>query len=81
MNKPNNSPQMNALLQKVSGKLGIPAEQLQQELQTGKFDRAIAALKPQEQAAFRQVLADPKQLDRLMNSKQARALYEKLTKG
>lgn len=81
MNKPNNSPQMNALLQKVSGKLGIPAEQLRQELETGKFDRAIAALKPQEQAAFRQVLADPKQLDRLMNSKQARALYEKLTKG
>ncbi|MBQ8923066.1 MAG: hypothetical protein IJ060_13080 [Oscillospiraceae bacterium] len=78
MNQQNNSPQLQALLQAVSGKLGVPAETLQQELQAGKFDKALAGLKPQEKAAFQQVLADPKKLDRMMNSRQAKALYQKL---
>ena len=78
MNQQTNNPQMQALLQAVSGKLGIPAETLQQELQAGKFDKALAGLKPQEKAAFQQVLSDPKKLDRMMNSKQAKALYQKL---
>ncbi len=78
MNQQKNSPQLQALLQAVSGKLGIPAETLQQELQAGKFDKAIAGLKPQEKAAFQQMLADPKKLDRMMNSRQAKALYQKL---
>ena len=72
------NPQLQALLRAVSGKLGIPAETLQQELQEGKFDKALANLKPQEAAAFKQVLADPQKLDRMMNSRQAKALYEKL---
>lgn len=77
---PMNHPQMEALLQTVSAKLGVPAEQLRQELSAGKFDSAFAGLKPQEQAAFRQVLSNPQKLDQIMNSKQARALYERLTK-
>ena len=72
------NPQLQALLRAVSGKLGIPAETLQQELQEGKFDKALANLKPQEAAAFKQILADPQKLDRMMNSKQAKALYQKL---
>ena len=78
MNQQTNNPQMQALLQAASGKLGIPAETLQQELQAGKFDKALAGLKPQEKAAFQQVLSDPKKLDRMMNSRQAKALYQKL---
>lgn len=79
MQKPENSPQLQALLKTVSGKLGIPSEQLQQELEAGKFDRAIAAMKPQDAAAFRQALANPQRLSQMMSSKQARALYQKLT--
>ena len=56
------------------------AETLRQELAAGKFDSAFAGLRPQEQAAFRQVLGDPKKLDQIMNSRQARALYDRLTK-
>ena len=81
MNTPKNSPQMQALLQTVSSKLGVPAETLRQELEAGKFDRALSSMKPQEQAAFQQVLNNPDKLNQIMNSKQARALYEKLTKG
>ena len=80
MEKPKNSPQLQALLQTVSGKLGIPAETLQHDLEAGRFDSAIAAMKPQEAAAFQQALADPKRISRIMSSKQAKALYEKLTK-
>ena len=79
MEKPKNNAQLNALLSAVSGKLGIPAEQLKQDLEAGKFDRAIAGMDQKNAAKFRQVLADPKKLDQIMNSRQAKALYEKLT--
>lgn len=77
---PKDHPQMEALLQTVSAKLGVPAETLRAELAAGKFDSAFAGLKPQEQTAFRQVLSNPKKLDQIMNSKQARAIYDRLMK-
>ena len=80
-NLPKDSPQVSALLQTVSTKLGSPAETLRQELEAGKFDSALAGMKPQEQAMLQQVLNNPQKLNQIMNSKQARALYDKLTKG
>lgn len=80
MDKPKNSPQLQALLKVVSGKLGIPAETLQSELEDGRYDQAIAAMRPQDAAAFQQVLANPQRLNQIMSSRQARALYEKLTR-
>ena len=80
MEKPKNTPQLQALLQTVSGKLGVPADTLRADLEAGKFDQAIAAMSPKDAAVFRQVLADPQRLHRLMSSRQAKALYEKLTK-
>ena len=77
---PKDHPQMEALLQTVSAKLGVPPETLREELAAGRFDSAFAGLKPQEQAAFRQVLSNPKKLDQIMNSKQARAIYDRLMK-
>ena len=79
MEKPKNTPQLQALLQTVSKKLGIPAENLQADLEAGRFDRAIAAMSPQDAAAFQQVLKDPQRINQIMNSRQARAIYEKLT--
>lgn len=76
-----NSPQVNALLQTVSAKLGVPAETLRQDLEAGKFDQALAGMKPQEQAMLNQILNNPQKLNQIMNSKQARAIYDKLTKG
>lgn len=80
MEKPKNSPQLQALLKVVSGKLGIPAETLQSELEAGRYDQALAAMRPQDAAAFQQVLANPQRLSQIMSTKQARALYEKLTR-
>lgn len=79
MEKPQNSAQLQQMLQVVSKKLGIPAEQLRKELEAGKFDQAIAGMDQQSAAKFKQVLADPKKLDQIMNSRQAKALYAKLT--
>lgn len=81
MQRPNASPQVAELLRVVSNKLGIPQETLQQELQSGKFDKAFANMKPQETAKFQQVLSNPQLLNQMMNSKQAQALYQKLTKS
>jgi len=80
MEKPKNSAQLESLLSAVSGKLGVPAETLRSQLESGKFDSAIAGMNPKEQSLFQQVLADPKRLSRIMSSKQAKALYDKLTK-
>lgn len=79
MEKPQNNAQLQAMLQVVSSKLGIPAETLRQELQAGKFDRAIAGMNQQEASKFKQVLDNPQLLNKMMNSRQAKALYEKLT--
>lgn len=79
MEKPQNNAQLNQMLDVVSKKLGIPADQLRQELEAGKFDQAIAGMNQQDAAKFRQVLANPQKLDQIMNSRQAKALYAKLT--
>lgn len=79
MEKPQNNAQLQAMLQVVSSKLGIPADTLRQELQTGKFDKAIASMNQQEASKFKQVLDNPQLLNKMMNSRQAKALYEKLT--
>ncbi|MBP0967269.1 MAG: hypothetical protein J5722_06530 [Oscillospiraceae bacterium] len=79
MEKPKNNAQLTALLNTVGSKLGMSPEQLRKELEAGKFDRALAGMDEKSAAKFRQVLADPKKLDQIMSSRQAKALYEKLT--
>ena len=60
MDRPKNSPQLQAMLKVVGEKLGM---------------------QPQDAAKFRQALANPQKLSQMLGSKQAKALYEKLTKG
>ena len=79
MEKPKNSAQLTALLNTVGSKQGMSPEKLRKELEAGKFDRALAGMDEKSAAKFRQVLADPKKLDQIMSSRQAKALYEKLT--
>ena len=81
MQIPKSSAQMDGLLTAVSAKLGISKETLKNELQSGKFDAALGNMKPQEAAVFQQVLQNPQKLSQIMNTKQAKALYEKLTKS
>lgn len=79
MEKPQNNAQLNQMLDVVSKKLGVPADRLRQELEAGKFDQALAGMNAQDAAKFKQVLANPQKLDQIMNSRQAKALYAKLT--
>ena len=81
MEKPQNSPQLQSMLEVVGKKLGMSPETLCQELEAGKFDKALAGMNRQDAAKFQQVLANPQKLNQMMNSRQAKALYEKLTRG
>ena len=81
MEKPQNSPQLQSMLEVVGKKLGMSPEALRQDLEAGKFDKALAGMNRQDAAKFQQVLANPQKLNQMMNSRQAKALYEKLTRG
>lgn len=70
---------LSGLLDAVSRKIGIPAEQLRSELEAGKFDSAIAAMDKREAAKFRQAVNDPKLVEKMMSTPQAKALYKKLS--
>ena len=77
----NGNPNLNALLGVVGKKLNMAPEQLQKELQEGKFDNAIKNMSPQDAAKFQAAVANPKIVEQMMSSPQAQALYKKLTGG
>ena len=72
---------LNGLLQAVSRKLGVPPEQLRQELEAGKFDSALKNMSPAEANKFQQAVKNPQMIDKIMSTPQAKALYQKLTGG
>ncbi len=72
--------QVQILLESVSKKVGIPAQQLQSELESGKYDKVLHGLSSKDAATLQKVLQNPKMLDKLIRSPQAKALYEKLQK-
>ena len=72
---------LDSLLQAVSQKLGMPAEQLRKELSEGKFDAAMRSMNQAESAKFTQALQNPQMVEKLMSTPQAQALYKKLTGG
>ncbi|MBQ4225058.1 MAG: hypothetical protein II773_11780 [Oscillospiraceae bacterium] len=69
------------LLNTLGKKLGMPPEQLRNELMQGKFDSALKNMKPDEAAKFNRVMNDPSLLEKLMSAPQAQALYKKLSEG
>ncbi len=72
---------LSGLLQVVSKKLGMPPEQLRRELESGKFDHALQNLSGSDAQKFRQAINNPQIVEKLMSAPQAKALYEKLSKG
>ena len=80
MNKNNIDPQkVNGLLDAVSKKIGVPAEQLRKELEAGKFDSALSAMNKNEAVKFQQAVNNPKLIEKMMSTPQAQALYKKLS--
>lgn len=72
---------LTGLLDAVSKKIGVPPEKLRAELEEGKFDSALSAMNRNDAAKFQQAVNNPKLVERMMSSPQAKALYEKLSGG
>ncbi len=70
---------LNGLLSVVSRKIGVPPEQLRNELKAGKFASALSAMNSNDAAKFRRAVNDPKLVEKLMSTPQAKALYKKLS--
>lgn len=67
------------LLNVVSKKLGVAPEKLKKELEEGKFDSAISGMNKNYAAKFQQAVNNPKIVEKLMSTPQAKALYKKLS--
>ena len=70
---------ISGLLKVISNKTGVPAETLKKELEEGKFDSALNAMNRNDAARFQQAVNNPKIVEKMMSSPQAKALYEKLS--
>ncbi len=80
MNTNNIDPKkLSGLLGAVSKKIGVPSEQLQRELEEGKFDSAMSAMNKNDAAKFQQAVNNPKLVEKMMSTPQAKALYKKLS--
>lgn len=69
---------MDGLLEMVGKKLGVSPEQLRSNLESGKLEQAMQNLPKKEAANVQNLLKDKKKVEQLMNTPQAKALYEKL---
>lgn len=80
MNKNNIDPKsLNGLLDVVSKKIGVSPEKLKNDLESGKFDSAISGMSKSDAAKFQQAVKNPKLVEKLMSTPQAKALYKKLS--
>lgn len=70
---------LNGLLNVVSKKLGVPPEKLKKELEDGKFDSAISKMSKNDAVKFQQAINNPKIIEKMMSTPQAKALYKKLS--
>ncbi|MGN0622005.1 MAG: hypothetical protein ACI4I9_09060 [Porcipelethomonas sp.] len=69
------------LLKAVSKKINVPPEQLKKELEAGKFDSALNNMSKSESEKFKQVMKNPKLIEKFISTPQAQALYKKLSGG
>ena len=80
MNNKNFDPNsLNGLLNVVSKKLGVSPDKLKKELEEGKFDSAIAGMSKSDAQKFQQAVKNPKIVEMMMSTPQAKALYKKLS--
>ncbi len=80
MNTNNIDPKkLNGLLDAVSKKIGVPSDKLKKELESGKFDSALSAMNKNDAAKFQQAVNNPKLIEKMMSTPQAKALYKKLS--
>lgn len=71
--------QVDQLLTAASKKLGVPPQQLKEELESGKYDKVLKNMNQKDSAMLQKVLQNPKMVEKLISSPQAKALYQKLS--
>lgn len=81
MNQNINPRNLDALLSVVSKKLNVPSDVLKSQLEKGQFDAALNNMNNEEAGKFRQVMNNPKLIEKMMTTPQAQELYKKLTGG
>lgn len=74
-----NPKQVDQLLQAASKKLGVSPEQLKSELESGKYDKVLKNMSQKDSAMLQKVMQNPKMVEKLISSPQAKALYQKLS--
>lgn len=74
-----NPNQMQGLINVLSKKLGMTPEELTKDVQEGKFDKAVNSMNSNQAAMFNQAISNPKIVEQIMSSPQAKSLYNKLT--
>ena len=81
LNQNINPRNLDALLSVVSKKLNVPSDVLKSQLEKGQFDAALNNMNNEEAGKFRQVMNNPKLIEKMMTTPQAQELYKKLTGG
>lgn len=81
LNQNINPRNLDALLSVVSKKLNVPSDVLKSQLEKGQFDAALNNMNSEEAGKFRQVMNNPKLIEKMMTTPQAQELYKKLTGG
>ena len=76
-----NNEQLRNVLGAVSGKLGVTPDELQQALQSGRLDAAMKNMGKNEQQKLSSIMKNKEQMEKIMNSPQAKAVYEKLMRN
>lgn len=74
-----NPQQLDGLLKTVGQKLGVSPSDLRSALESGRLDSAVKNMRPDDAKKLNAVLGNPAQMEKIMQSPQAKALYEKLT--
>ena len=74
-----NNEQLQSMLKTLSVNLGVTPEELKKALETGKIDGAVKNMGTDERQKLQSVMGNKAKLEKIMQSPQAKALYEKLT--
>ncbi len=74
-----NQNQYNGLLNLASKKLGTTPEELQAQLESGSFEKAVSGMNPTDSKRLKEALANPKVAEKILSTPQAQEIYKKLT--
>ncbi len=80
---PNNmSPEkLNMLLNMAGKKLGVNPNSLKSSLESGDLKGVMNGMNPEAAQKFNNIVSNPKELEKIMNSPQAQELIKKLMEG